>query len=238
MISVCIATYNGEKYIKDQLVSILHQLRDEDEVIISDDFSIDNTLEVIKSFNDARIKVFMNTKEKGFTRNFENALEKAQGDIIFLSDQDDIWMPNKVNVCVIALKNSDFIVHDGHMVNKNIDILNESIFKFRNVKNGFLKNFVKIRYLGCCMAFNKNILNKSLPFPDNQILTTHDSWLTLVSELYFNVNLIYQPLIKYRRHGGNVSLGGAKGSNSLITKALIRVYSLFHLIKIYFRRAT
>jgi glycosyltransferase involved in cell wall biosynthesis len=236
MISVCIATYNGEKYIKDQLVSILHQLRDEDEVIISDDFSVDNTLEIIKSFNDARIKIFMNAKEKGFTKNFENALEKVRGDIIFLSDQDDIWMPNKVNVCVSGLKNSDFIVHDGHMVNKNIDILNESIFEFRNVKNGFLKNFVKIRYLGCCMAFNKNILNKSLPFPANQILTTHDSWLTLVSELYFNVNLVHQPLIKYRRHGENASLGGAKGGNSLITKVLIRAYSLFHLIKIYFRR--
>ena len=236
MISICIATYNGEKYIKDQLISILHQIRDKDEVIISDDNSTDNTLKVIKSFNDNRIKIFMNTKEKGYTRNFENALEKAHGDIIFLSDQDDIWMSNKVNVCVRGLKNSDLIVHDGHMVNKNLDVFNESIFEFRNVKNGFFQNFVNIKYLGCCMAFNKNILNKSLPFPADQILTTHDSWLTLVAELYFSVTLIHQPLIKYRRHGDNTSLGGAKGNNSLIKKILIRMYSLFHLIKIYFRK--
>ena len=94
MISVCIATYNGEKYIKEQLLSILPQLGKKDEVIISDDHSTDNTLDIVKGLNDNRIKIVMNNREKGYTSNFENALSYAIGDYIFLSDQDDIWMSN------------------------------------------------------------------------------------------------------------------------------------------------
>jgi len=236
MLSVCIATYNGEKYIKEQLLSILKQLDSSDEVIISDDHSTDNTLEVIKSLDDSRIKFFINNKEKGYTRNFENALKKASGDIIFLSDQDDVWMDDKVKICVEALKSNDFVVHDGKIVDGSLKENNSSIFEFRNVRNGFLVNFLNIKYLGCCMVFKKNVLNKALPFPDNQQLTTHDSWLTLVAEMYFKVSLIDKPLILYRRHGDNTSLGGASGTNSLFKKLEIRFYSLYHLIKIYFRR--
>ena len=235
MISVCIATYNGEKYIREQLLSILHQLNSNDEVIISDDNSTDNTLNVIKNLNDYRIKIFINEKEKGYTRNFENALEKVSGNIIFLSDQDDIWMDNKLKISLEALKYSDFIVHNGLMVDENLNIINNSIFKYRNVQQSFASNFIQIKYLGCCMVFKREVLNKSLPFPNNQIYVTHDSWLTLVSELYFKVKLIDVPLIKYRRHGSNTSLGGAKGSNSLLKKIVIRLYSLYNLIKIYFR---
>ena len=236
MNSVCIATYNGEKYIKEQLESILNQLNNNDEIIVSDDNSTDSTLEIIKSLKDNRINIYLNEKESGYTRNFENALEKANGDIIFLSDQDDIWMDNKVKVSLVALMNHDFIVHDGQMVDGDLNIINDSIFKYRNVKQGFIANFVQIKYLGCCMVFKREVLKKSLPFPNNQIFVTHDSWITLVSELYFKVKLIKEPLIKYRRHGNNTSLGGAKGDNSLFTKINIRLYSLYNLVKIYFRR--
>ncbi|MDD2974746.1 MAG: glycosyltransferase family 2 protein [Aliarcobacter cryaerophilus] len=235
MISVCLATYNGEKYIKEQLLSILKQLDSSDEVIISDDHSTDNTLEVIKSLDDSRIKIFVNNKEKGYTRNFENALEKASGDIIFLSDQDDVWMDDKVKVCVEELDFSDFVVHDGNIVDGDLKMKDNSIFKFRNARKGFLVNFINIKYLGCCMVFKKSVLNKALPFPKDQYLTTHDSWLTLVAEMYFKVSLIEKPLILYRRHGENTSLGGASGTNSLLKKLEIRFYSLYHLIKIYFR---
>ncbi len=235
MLSVCIATYNGEKYIKEQLTSILEQIELTDEVIISDDHSTDDTLAVIKSLNENRIKIYLNEKEKGYTRNFENALEKAKGDIIFLSDQDDVWMNNKVNDCIKALNENDFVVHDGKIVDENLLEKHHSIFKFRNVNKGFLINFINIKYLGCCMAFKRDILKKALPFPNNQHLVTHDSWLSLVSEMYFKVALINQPLILYRRHGNNTSLGGESGNNSLLKKIQIRLYSLYHLIKIYFR---
>ena len=238
MISVCMATYNGEEYIKEQLESILKQLEDKDELIISDDNSTDTTLKIIENFQDKRIKVFLNKKEKGYTKNFENALEKSNGDIIFLSDQDDVWMDNKVKLCLDALNSFDFVVHDGEMVDGSLNTINCSVFKYRNVKQGFIPNFTQIKYLGCCMVFKKAVLEKSLPFPNNQFYVTHDSWLSLVAEAYFAVQLISVPLIKYRRHGNNTSFGGAKGVNSLVTKVNIRLYSLYQLIKIYFRSNT
>ncbi|MEK5777350.1 glycosyltransferase, partial [Acinetobacter nosocomialis] len=98
MISVCLATYNGEKYIVEQLTSILSQLSPTDEVIISDDHSTDETLLLIKSLNDPRIKIITNELGKGYTKNFENAINHSSGDYIFLSDQDDVWVENKVEL--------------------------------------------------------------------------------------------------------------------------------------------
>lgn len=95
MISVCMAAYNGEKYIKDQLSSILKQIGPNDEVVISDDGSKDKTKNIVDSLNDTRIRYVENRNKHGFTHNFENALRLAQGDYIFLADQDDIWLDNK-----------------------------------------------------------------------------------------------------------------------------------------------
>jgi len=231
MISVCIATYNGEKYIKEQLNSILIQLEDNDEVIISDDHSTDNTINVINSLNDPRIKIYKNTKESGYTKNFENALEKVKGDIIFISDQDDLWMKNKVKITLEILKTYDFVANNAEIVDENLNLIHASVFQCRNVKQGFLTNFIKIKYLGCCLAFKKQILQKALPFPNNQELSEHDAWLPLISEIFFKVYLIEQPLMKYRRHGENTSLGMAKSKNSLLKKIMKRLYLLFHLLK-------
>lgn len=234
-ISVCIATYNGAKYINAQLQSILVQLSDFDEVIISDDFSIDDTIFEITKLNDDRVKIFYNEKAKGYSKNFENALEKASGDIIFLADQDDVWLDNKVDICVKELEKYDFVVHDGIIVNSQLKTISESIFSFRSVKKGFFSNFFSIKYLGCSMAFNSYLLKKALPFPNNSEFVTHDSWLTLVSELYFSTSLIHKKLFMYRRHGNNTSLGGGKGTNSFLKKLKIRIYSIFHLALIYIR---
>lgn len=104
MISVCVATYNGEMYIRQQLQSILCQLADSDEVIISDDGSTDGTLTVIREINDKRIRLIDGPRRQSPTLNFENALRQAKGDHIFLSDQDDVWKPEKVAVCMKWLK--------------------------------------------------------------------------------------------------------------------------------------
>mgnify|MGYP002597725427 FL=1 len=127
-ISVCIATYNGEKYIKEQINSILPQLKNCDEIIISDDHSSDKTLDVIFQINDSRIQVYLNDKEKGYTSNFENALSKATGSIIFLADQDDIWKSNKVEVLQKSLEDSDLVVSDAEVVNGDLDVISPSFF--------------------------------------------------------------------------------------------------------------
>lgn len=231
MISVCIATFNGEKYIKEQLSSILKQLNNSDEVIISDDHSTDNTLEAIQSFNDSRIKIFLNDKEKGYTRNFENALEKASGDIIFLSDQDDVWMDDKVKKSLRLLEENDFVLSDAQVVDNDLKTLAKSNFELRNVQHGFLNNFIRCRYLGACYVFNKKVLEKSLPFPKNSGYIPHDYWIYMIAISNFRVGVIHEPLIQYRRHNLNTSSGGDKSSNSLFKKVKIRAYLLFSMLR-------
>ena len=230
-ISVCMATYNGEKYIREQLDSILYQLSDNDEVIISDDNSSDKTVEIIKSYNDKRIKIYKNENERGYTRNFENALEKAVGDIIFLSDQDEVWKENKVENMVRILHLYDFVVSDNIIVDENLQTLYKSHFEIYKTRQGFLNNLLLPRYVGACMAFRKEVLQKSLPFPANRKLCAHDYWISLIAELYFKVYKLDEQLLLYRRHGSNASSGGEKSKNSLSYKLKVRIYTLLHLLK-------
>lgn len=231
MISVCIATYNGEKYIAEQLSSILPQLDENDEIIISDDHSKDNTLNVITNFSDQRIKIFKNENENGFSNNFENAINKASGDIIFICDQDDVWMDNKVQIMVEELSRASLVIHNASIVDVNLNLTNGSHFDLYKVEKGFLINFVKTRYIGACMAFKKEVLEKALPFPQNKKLCAYDYWLTLIAEYYYKVELVQEPLIKYRRHLDNASTGGTKSNNSFRKKIKMRVYCLYHLLK-------
>ena len=231
-ISVCMATYNGEKYIKEQLDSILTQIGYDDEVVISDDKSTDNTINIIKSYEDKRIKLFIHEKDHGFVRNFENALIHAHGDIIFLSDQDDIWMPNKVERSLEELTSCDFVVSDCITINEEKKIISNSRFDDYNIKTGFFRLMIRTRYLGCCMAFKRNILKAVLPFPQNTYLMEHDLWIASVAECYFKTKLIKTPLINYRRHGNNVSSGGIGKGFPLYIKIYRRLYRLYCLWRI------
>jgi glycosyltransferase involved in cell wall biosynthesis len=224
MISVCMATYNGEKYIKEQLLSILKQLGPNDEIIISDDLSKDRTIDVISSIKDIRIKLFFN-KNRGYTNNFQNAIQKASGDYIFLSDQDDIWVDNKLKIMSDLLLKYDFVVSDAQMVNTNLESLGSTYFELRGgYGNGFINNLKKLKYIGCCMAFRKIILTKVLPFPSNSKLCPHDFWIALISEFYYKSYVIKEPLLLYRRHGENVSTHVS--STSLFFKLQFRIYAL------------
>ena len=233
MISVCIATYNGEKYIKDQLASILVQLKADDEVIISDDSSTDKTVEIIKSFNDKRIILYENQKFKSPIFNFENSLTYARGDYIFLSDQDDIWVPNKVKTMKEFLLNFDLVLSDTDIIDANGNILNKSFYQMNGSQNGLLKNLVKNSYLGCTMAFNQKILQKSLPFPKD--IAMHDWWIGLIAEIYGKTYFIDEKLIYYRRHGSNASPAGEKSHYSLLQKVSFRLIMIKNLILRYFK---
>lgn len=202
-VSVVIATYNGEKYIKDQLDSILSQISTNDEIVISDDSSTDKTVELIKSYNDSRIILFEKLKFGNHIKNFEYALSKCSGDIIFLSDQDDIWLDNKVTVCLSILENADLVNSDCLVVDANENVIMSSYFKFIHSRPGFIKNLIKNSYVGCCMAFKKKVLDAALPFPST--INSHDTWIGLTGEMFFDTAFIEVPLIKLRRHGKNFS---------------------------------
>lgn len=230
-ISVCMATYNGETYIKPQLLSILSQLKSYDEIIISDDHSNDNTLSVIMGINDNRIKVVENKRDKGYVSNFENALSYAKGDIVFLSDQDDIWHIDKVSICLHYLQNNDFVVSDAIIIDKNGELLAESFYRLRSSNKSYLGNMLKFSCLGCCMAFKRSVLLKALPFPSNHKMCTHDNWIFLVSATFFKYKILDEKLIYYRRHDKNVSLGGLKTTTTWLFKIKYRIYLLIHLLR-------
>lgn len=231
-ISVCIATYNGEEYIIEQLNSILPQLKEKDEIVISDDYSSDKTVMLIESLNDSRIKIFYNVKKKGYTGNFENALNNSSGDVIFISDQDDIWLPNKTQECLSQLKNFDFVVSDGRVVNSSLSVIYNSFFAISKPYSSLMGNIFKFSYLGCCMSFRKELLIKALPFPENHLLCTHDNWLFLVAASFYKVKIISEPLILYRRHNSNTSGGRLDKikKNSILKMIKYRLYLVFNLV--------
>lgn len=232
-ISVCMATYNGEKYIKEQLESILCQLNKNDELIISDDSSTDHTVNITKSCDDKRIKLFENQRFKSPIFNFENALKHATGEIIILADQDDIWEPNKIEIIKRYIQEYDLVLSDAFIIDKYGNILQDSFYKLNSSKSGFIKNIIKNSYLGCTMAFNKKILDKSLPFPND--LPMHDWWIGLIGEMYGKTYFIEDKLISYRRHGNNVSPTGEKSKYSFFQKIIFRLLIIKNLFRRYFK---
>lgn len=228
MISVCMASYNGEKYIKEQITSILLQLGEEDELIISDDSSTDNTLEIIESFQDKRIVLFKNQTFYSHVYNFEHALKHARGNYIFLSDQDDVWLPHKLKTMLELLCTHTLVLSDAVMVDDNMNVLENSFFAFNHSGNGLLKNLYKNSYLGCCMAFNRSILDKALPFPKD--INMHDWWIGLIAEIYRDVYFSNEKLIKYRRHEDALTPIDRKSNNSFFKKIGFRISMIKGLI--------
>lgn len=232
MISVCIPTYNGERFILQQLQSILSQLDLYDEVIISDDSSSDNTIKIIENIGDKRIKIFKNQNFKSPVFNMEFALNNAKGDFIFMSDQDDIWVDGKVKKMLEKLEHYHLVVSDAVIVDENENVLNSSYYGWKRSGKGFWKNFYKNTYIGCAMAFRKEVLEIALPFPKK--LAMHDVWIGLIANLFFNVIFIDDKLLKYRRHKKNLTFSIDRGEKSLSSfstkfKLYYRMVILYHI---------
>lgn len=204
MISVCIATYNGGEMLRVQLESIISQLSDEDEVVLSEDGDMDATLELVSTIDYPNIRVVEGARVKSPIYNFENCISHAEGDIIFLSDQDDKWLPGKIKRMVEALEDSDCVCSDCIVTDGDFNVTSDSFYKLLGMKPGkYFNLFQRNCYLGCCMAFRSSILKKVLPFPKN--LPMHDIWIGNVAAFYYRMKFIDDKLILFRRHGSNSS---------------------------------
>ena len=236
MISVCIATYNGEKFIQQQLNSILCQIGEEDEVIVSDDFSQDKTLEIVKSFDDKRIKIFNNAQNRKvqrfdferITTNFENTILQSSGDLIFISDQDDVWHKNKIETIKAEIGENLAIIHDCRVVDENGEQIFPSYFDFIKAKKGVLKNIIKCSYLGGCMVFKRELIDFALPIPQK---TPHDLWLALIADHKKSLKLLKIPLIDYCRHENTYSTAAKKSNKSFFYKINYRFFVLKEFLK-------
>lgn len=236
-ISVCLAAYNGEKFINKQILSILTQLSENDELIISDDGSTDNTFDVTQLIGDPRIKFIYHNKQNLKNRkmnayymvsaNFENALNYASGDIIFLSDQDDIWAFNKVEVYLKALENADLVQGNYSYIDENGNNMLKQRFYSSPYKN-IVYDLFMLPFHGASMAFKRCILNYALPFPKN--ILQHDAYIGKIALLRGKCIFISLPLTFYRVHENNVSQPGFKSKNSFWYKIYIRLRLLYQAI--------
>ena len=203
-ISVVIASYNGEKYIEKQINSIIPQLIDGDEIIVSDDGSSDSTKEIILNMasNDGRIRLIDGPK-KGFNKNFENAIMQAKNEYIFICDQDDEWMPNKVQVVLNNFDDNTLCIrHDCNVVDGDGNVLIESYVEHRGANVNYKKNIYKNTFTGCCMCIKRDWLNKLLPFPDGVF---YDAWIGILSCKFKCAKIIPDKLINWCRHDGTVT---------------------------------
>ncbi len=198
------ATCNGEAFVAEQISSILRQLKAEDELVISDDNSTDETINIIQAFADPRIR-FYKVHFNSFVKNFEFALSKSTGAYIFLSDQDDTWLENKVPTMLHHLQNNELVVSNAWVTNKHGDVL-FPFYKYpaddMNNKHVMWKIF-RAPTSGCCMAFRRSLLTKIYPFPRDMYM--HDRWIWALACIYTNPLIIDDPLILYRRHENNVT---------------------------------
>lgn len=222
-ISVVIATYNGEKYIEEQLESIITQSHKVDEIIVSDDGSTDCTIKIINSFLsrfEIKYQILVNSQNLGVAKNFEQAIKNCDGDIIFFSDQDDIWLPNKVKEHLdiyerhdnVNLVFSDAILFEGDKIEKDT-VFNRFNFKRREAlfKKDQMLCLLKGWFVtGATMSARKSFVKGCLPFSRVML---HDQWLSAIAADSNSIYMIKEPLIKYRQHTAQVV--GAKKIDNL-----------------------
>ena len=205
-ISIALATFNGERYLQDQLDSFSGQTRLPDELIVCDDCSSDSTLKIVEQFERTApftVRIIANERNIGYVENFSNALELCTGDIVFLSDQDDFWLPNK-----LATVESYLAAHpDIQLVAHDIDYCKADLRSIGQTKMERMKGLfdLKICYVvGMASAIRGEFLSCCLPIPQCPGLT-HDSWLHMCTNTLGKKAILDEVLALHRRHGTNVT---------------------------------
>jgi len=217
-LSVAMCTYNGERFVIEQLRSILEQSKKVNEIIISDDGSSDATLDLVRHvFADFAGKVpelkILTGERLGIVHNFSRAVSACTGDIIFLCDQDDVWLPNKVEVIISVFESQPdalLVCSDARLVDAELHDLGKSQFQMVRMsdglrrslegENGFEMLLCRNVVTGATVAFRRKLLDLALPFLDEWL---HDGWLAIMAAAQGGLRVINTPLVLYRQHGGN-----------------------------------
>lgn len=222
-ISVAMATCDGAAWIEIQLRSILGQLGLDDEVVVADASSRDTTLERIEAFADPRIRILRDLPRGDIPGTFEAALRDTRGEFVFLSDQDDQWLPTKVERCLAGLQgtSSSLLLHDARVVDGHGATLAPSFLEARGFRPGFWPNLAKPGYLGCALVFRRRLLEVALPFPKD--VPMHDWWLGLLAERNGGVAVLREPLILHVRHGANANFAPGRSPFPLLERLRFRL---------------
>lgn len=236
-VDILLATYNGEKYLREQINSILNQTYTEFRLLISDDGSTDETRAVLEEYKnkDSRIEVFFQENNLGVVKNFEFLLEKVEAKYYMFSDQDDIWKEGKIEKSLKKIEEGfDLVYSDLEVVDENLNVTYESYWKLKGISNKikkynnfeslYLNNFVT----GCTIISKKELINSFMPLPNTSKFVLHDYWISLIISQNGKIAYIEEPLIKYRQHKNN-KVGSKKKSDEL--KSIDEIRKLFIQVK-------
>lgn len=228
MISIAVASYNGEKYIREQLDSILNQTIQDFEVVVCDDASTDRTWSILEEYKekDKRFRIYKNEVNLGFKKNFEKAISLCKGNYIALSDQDDIWTNNHLEVLsnligddFLACGNSQIV--DSNGIDKGYDL--KQLERFEIIPQNNLDLLYRILFFGnpfqgACMLVKKQFLDKALPIPEN--VGYHDAWFSAMATIQNGFKYTTEIINKYRQHETNVTSYFNKEKNIILKNAL------------------
>ena len=215
-VSLAMCTYNGERFLQQLLDSLASQTRKPDEVVVCDDCSTDNTVAILKRWAENvpfKVRFIINDENLGYTKNFEKVLHYVTGDIIFLCDQDDVWLPHKIETILNVFDSNaeiGLVYHNTKVIDESGNDLQCDEVKLRgnwrlsDYPRQLSPNLIKHPIMsGCCMAIRSELLKKMFPVEPYML---HDVWIYLYAPAFADVYTINEPLILYRYHGNNASL--------------------------------
>lgn len=234
-VSVALPVYNGALYLAEQLDSILQQLEAGDEIIAAYQPSEDDSLSILQAYHakDPRVKIIYN-QGRGITSNFDEAICHCSGDVIFLSDQDDIWLPDKRQVVVdaFARTGADLIIHNAVHTDAQLRRQEHTFFEIYPIGPGKWKNIKKPRMSGCCMAFTSSMRDKLLPLPE---IYGYDQWIAVLAEFTGKIVYLDDVLLLHRLHGENSTTSTRRLSLVLRCRAKLLCFLALRLCRIRLR---
>lgn len=225
LVSIAMATYNGEKYLVKQLDSLLNQTYTHLEIIICDDMSSDGTVEIINEYiqKDNRIQLVENKDNLGYVKNFEKAISLCSGKYIALSDQDDIWDKDKVTILIDNIGDNLLIHSDCRLIDEDGETISltwkNELYSHTYIDDFLFSNVVT----GCTALFSKELLVNILPFPKG--LAYHDWYLAVYAARMKKIKYLPNTLIQYRQHSDQDT--GAIGPNKYMSLFLDPIKRLF-----------
>jgi len=238
-VDICLATYNGARWIAPFLDSLVAQTHTKWRLIVSDDASTDQTLDVIGSYfsgqNNKLVVVRREQTGLGVVRNFQDALEASRSDYVLLADQDDVWQPEKISTLLLLMQKTEqenkkpsLVFSDLEVVDEQLKTLNKSWWSYTSVKpkwvNSFKVMLVQNIVPGCAMMINRNLLKLAMPFPNG--VAMHDWWLLLTALSLGGINYTETPLVLYRRHSEAQTYSGDRNLLAVFRRQILAGYEI------------